>query len=372
MILSILWRTPIADRYWGAQTNNWNGASGWFSDAALTTPAADPTSADDVKFVAGSFTGAGQTLTVNSTAYCKDMDWTGAANTPTFTMNANLNFYGDITLVSLMTYTYVFTDLTASGSGDISITSNGKNIGSDLVLASTFSGTLSLNDDCRVLPSLYPQGGTLNTNGHKLTLGKFLRTDSGLFTFNAGASTIDLLWGTAVDGWRYTGSGMTFNAGSSIIKVVGIAPFSGGGLTYNEVQLNGSAHTISGSNTFSQLNLSSGTTQTITFTDGTTQTIASPSLSGSAGHVHTLRGSSTGGWALAKSGGGTVTADYLNIQYGSTVANGVIWNPGVNSICDANTTGWDFWSLGTGKVSGVNPRSINSISCSQIESVNGV
>ena len=79
--------------------------------------------------------------------------------------------------------------------------------------------------------------------------------------------------------------------------------------------------TISGSNTFAALNGTPATTQTLEFTDGTTQTVTASNLSGSAGHVHTLTGTSTGGWSLAKTGGGTVFADYVNITYSTVPAN---------------------------------------------------
>ena len=119
---------------------------------------------------------------------------------------------------------------------------------------------------------------------------------------------------------------------------------------------------MSGNNTFAELNLPAATTQTITFTDGSTQSFAACALSGDATHTHTLKGSSTGGWTLSKTGGGTVTADYLNIQYGRIAADGAVWNPGTHSVRDANTTGWDFWSFGAGMVNGISPRAINGIS----------
>jgi len=135
------------------------------------------------------------------------------------------------------------------------------------------------------------------------------------------------------------GSNVTVNAGTSTIKVTGTGAFTGAGQTYNAVELNATAHTISGSNTFSSLTLPSGTTQTITFTDGTTQTITTATLSGSAGKIHTLQGSGVAGWNISGTGG---TFDYISVSRSAASVAGD-WIGWYHSTDGGNNTGWVFY-----------------------------
>jgi hypothetical protein len=158
-----------------------------------------------------------------------------------------------------------------------------------------------------------------------------------------GASTINCT------SWELTGSNTSFYPGLSVIKVSGTGHFKGNAQTYNEVQLNGTAHDILTSNAFQRLKLASGTTQTITFTDTTTQTIVKPQsgdLSGSAGHVHTLQGSGAGGWALVKTASGRISFDYLSISRSTVTSNkgANYWYAGplAHSTNGGSNSGWIF------------------------------
>ena len=74
----------MANRYWVGGTGNWSGAAHWSTASGGTGGASVPTSADSVYFDANSFTATGQTVTVDTTSSCLDMDWTGALYNPTF------------------------------------------------------------------------------------------------------------------------------------------------------------------------------------------------------------------------------------------------------------------------------------------------
>ena len=54
-------------------------------------------------FDANSFTVGGQTVTVDETAYCLSIDWSGTTDTPEFAVDNNLIPYGGVTLVAGMT-----------------------------------------------------------------------------------------------------------------------------------------------------------------------------------------------------------------------------------------------------------------------------
>jgi hypothetical protein len=84
---------PESDYYWVGGSGNWTDATNHWatSSGGSTFHTLVPSESDNVIFDANSFSGSGQTVTVNSlTAYCKNMTWTGATNNPTFTNNISL------------------------------------------------------------------------------------------------------------------------------------------------------------------------------------------------------------------------------------------------------------------------------------------
>ena len=318
---------------WTDNTNHWSASSGGAPNASL------PTSADSVFFDASSFTIGSQTVTVDTTANCLDMDWTGATDTPTFAGIFTLNIFGSLTFIAGMIQTYTgLINFKATSSVTITVaqTLAGGNI--------TFNGTGGVF----TLQDVFNRGGTisllrgeLDTNGQAVTCGTFTSSNANVRTLTLGASVI------TCTAWTFTTvTNLTFTANTSTIKVSGTGAFDGGGLTYNDVELNGSAHTISGSNTFATLTLQADTTQTITFTDGTTQTITTPVFTGSTGKVKTLTGSSTGGWIISDAAG-TNDFSYLDISY-STAQGGAVWQALLsnNNTDSGNNSGWIF-SLST-------------------------
>src|SRR5690554_1530296 len=71
--------------YWVGGSGNWNDyATHWATASGGTEFQIQvPSSVDSVYFDANSFTGAGQTVTLNVLGTCATMDWTGVTNTPT-------------------------------------------------------------------------------------------------------------------------------------------------------------------------------------------------------------------------------------------------------------------------------------------------
>jgi len=323
----------MANRYFklAAGNNNWSAIGTWCTLADGSDPGASvPTSADNV-YPSASIA-AGATLTVDATAYCLDMDWTGATNSPTFARgNSNFSANGNITFIAAMVFTGAANAFYLSGTG--TLTTNGLTIQSAIGVNGA-GITVTLLDDFTSTTILYLFEGTLVTGNKTVACATFSILGAGAKVLTSGTSVINC------SGWDYTGTNLTLTANTATIKVTGTGVFTGGGLTYYEVQLNGTAHTISGSNTFTNLILKADTTQTITFTDGTTQTITTPNITGSIGKVKTLQGSSTGGWAISKASG-RVVCDYLSVSY-STASGGAAFYAGGNSTDGGNNTGWMF------------------------------
>ena len=355
-----------------ANTNSiysWSLASGGVAGAAV------PGSGDAVLCDSNSFTATGQTLTVNANFSCLSWDWTGTTNTPALAISNGiaLSVYGDVTFIAGMSTSAGDSGSElkfANTSGTVTLRTN--------TLSLTFSvdrngagGTTQLGDDLNstAVYGLQVNRGIFNCNGHSVTCsGAVYILGSNTRTFNMSGVTVTCGTWTAT-----TTTGLTFTTdASSKIVVTNATTFNGGSLTnYKEVDLNGAGTTtIAGSNTFVSLVLPSATTQTIQFTDGTTQHITTPTLSGSAGHVHTLTGTSTGGWNIVKDGGGTIFADWVTITY-SAASPATTWYYGSNSTY-TSTSGWALCALPTITLSAANPVGSTTATLNgNITSVNG-
>ncbi len=322
-----------------SSVNSWSAASGGQCGASV------PTSADNVYPDANSFTADSQTLTLGATSYCFDMDWTGATNNPTLAFGAQrLYAYGDVTFISAMT-------VTSTTSGQLmfratvanSLTTGGLSLSQLPISVFTGATALNLQDD---LTAYYLQprtGTTLNTNNHALNLVYFTTYNYSGQTINLGSSTINIS-SVGNQGWTNSGTGITLGANTATINISGAGRFDNDNTltgSYYIVNLLGSSHVVSGNNAYAELNLDPAVTQDVAFYDGTTQTVGDSNLSGSAGHIHTLRGSVTGGWTIAKSGGGTIEADYIDLSY-STGSPASTWYYGDNSTDSGNNSGWGF------------------------------
>jgi hypothetical protein len=295
--------------YWIAHTGNWVIASFSSVSAAATNAIVLPDSNTNVYFDAGSFNAGSQTATVSVVATCHNMDWTGATNTPAFAGANGLTIYGDLKFIAGMLQTF------SGGITFASTTAQTVTCGLTLATPITFNGTggqWTLQDTMNIgSQTLTLTAGTLVTNSQIVTTTGIINI-SGSTTrgFNGSGSTVTCATWTAT-----TTTGLTWTA-PTVLTITGATTFNGGSLTYATVNFNGSGTTtIVGSNEYTSFVTPSGTTQQISFTDSSTQTSAGFTLSGSAGHVHTLTGTSTGGWNIAKSGGGTLTVSYCTITY---------------------------------------------------------
>ncbi len=318
----------MADRFWvgdggdwSDNLNHWSAADGGAPNASL------PTSSDNVYFTANSFTIPAQTVTIDATANCLDIDWTGALNTPTltFTTGVILGIYGNCTFINAMVIpTSVITFIVFYGNANHSLTTNGVTINAQYVGSYSGTGTLTLLDDlnCR---TLLLREGVLNTNGKTVTGNTFYSSYTFVRGLFLGGSTLNF---SLIYGWDCSDStNLTLNAGTSTINLnlSSSGTFAGGGQVYNIVNLNGPKYTVSGNNTFAQLNLPAATTQTITVTAGSIQTITSATLSGDATHTHTIVSGTAGTlaqiWATNKTDDYVTYTDILRNYNGVIVAD---------------------------------------------------
>ena len=128
LLLFLLLHTTFAANYfWVGGTGNWSDLTHWATiSGGGVHPSTAPSTSDDVFFDANSFNGAGQTVTVNTAAFCRNITWVGATNTPTFAGSSQLDVYGSYTLISAMTHTRSGATYFKGTSAGNTITSGGK------------------------------------------------------------------------------------------------------------------------------------------------------------------------------------------------------------------------------------------------------
>jgi len=350
-----------SDLYWvhtlgGSGTGSWSNTSCWSATSGGAGGAGVPNSTVNVHFDNMSFNAVGQIVTVDATANCLSMDWTGASNTPTLAMGTNtINIYGNCTFIAVMAQTS-----SAGGTLDIkgvsTITTNGLSLTSGVTVGGA-TVTIQLADALTTSRDFTFTGAstspTFQTNNNTMNVRTFQITGSGAGTktLTLGNSTINIASNVAV-GWDYAGSNLTLTANTAIINIAGAGNFNGGGITtYNTVNLNGTAHTVSGNNTFVNFyrNGTATKTDTLTLTSGSTQTVTGEcGLKGNSATNRLLVQSSTLGSAatIDLSAGGkcktattTQNVDFMDITMSNGAANerDLSAITGLSGDCGGNT-----------------------------------
>jgi hypothetical protein len=249
-------------RYWIGGSGDWNDNTHWSTVSGGASGACVPTVYDNVLFDAGSgFTGASKTVTINNgNAYCRNIDWTGAANAPVWSKSAswNLEAWGDsvilnpaatfnVAYLTLKGATATFMKNTVLGNFDVAIDKPG----SSLTLLNNYTNATS---------AFIISAGSFNAPGLTLNVESIdnsgLGTASGIDISNANITTTS---------WRYSGATAAHalnTAGASLTT----AGFTADGFTYNKVNISGIA-AINGT-------MNNTTIDSLTFTNTSTSSAA--------------------------------------------------------------------------------------------------
>ena len=166
---------PIASRdlYWVGGKGEWMDKNHWSSSSGGPGGECIPTAYDDVFFDANSGFSPDDTVTLNqSIAYCRDMDWTGVANTPVMrnlSGGENLNVYGSLTFVpGMINYFYGEYHFRAMDPGHT--ISCGGQLLRGAVYFEGIGGEWTLQDEFETGSSVYHYNGTLRTNNNTLQI----------------------------------------------------------------------------------------------------------------------------------------------------------------------------------------------------------
>ncbi len=354
--------TTAQTNYWVGGAGNWSTSAEWASSSGGSADSGRvPLPQDNATFDANSFSAGSQTVTADMPRIGKTIVWTGATNTPTWDISASSGgsgiagtMYGSLTLISGMTITADTDDLVFEGRSSYTITSATKTLGD--VTEQMIGGTLTLSDNfiCGGIFTL--NNGTFNANNNNFTAYNTLSSsNSNTRTITMGSGTWTFLsignfWDTS------TTTGLTLTANTSTIKVTSTSnsstSFYGGGKTYNNIWFSRGSSTgsnsLTGSNTFADFKDDGSAAHSILFTAGTTTTVTTFTVSGTAGNLISINSDTTATHALVKSGGGTISSDYLNIQH-SVATPSSTWYAGTHSTDNqANTnagSGWVFTAV---------------------------
>lgn len=334
--------TPAVTRYWvhpatATQTildNNWSASSGGATGASVPLPQ------DTMIFDASSFSAGSETVQIGLAGLRFGiMNWTGATNSPTLSLNTACEPNGSIILISGMTVSGS-SAWSPKGGNTMVITSAGKTL--PAVNIGCFGASFTLGDDT-TFGVITMRAGTFDDGGFNPTLTSI--DFSGVFDASAivmGTGTTWSLNGTGTV-WSAAANNVTFTKGTATIKLINSSAstktFAGGGLTYyNYWNATGSTGiaSITGNNTFNNIKADAG--RTLKFGTGSTNTFASLTATGSLGNTIPITTTSTTFNLVCI--GSNFSTDWNVIDH--CAFSGATWHAGANSTDAGNNSGIIF------------------------------
>jgi hypothetical protein len=270
--------------------------------------------------------------TITSGSWFKALNFTGTTSTiPTAIVNVDT-----LTLATGGTYTGLTPLFTRTQTWTPQFSKQLAGIG---VNAPEVTLTLEATQTYAANSTLYVNAGTLNLNSTAQTFANFVSTGTGTRSITGGGSiTISNNW-TVSSGSGFTGSDYTIYMANSAAKT-----FAGGGGAYGTIiQKTPSTLTITGSNTFADMQISSSITAsptTLTFEAGSTTTLDKFSVTGAnSSSKVTLNSSSPGTQFYLRKPTGTAKGNYLTIQDSNALA-AFFAKLGFTNL--GNNKGWNF------------------------------
>ncbi|MBL7793871.1 MAG: hypothetical protein JNK77_16200, partial [Saprospiraceae bacterium] len=364
--------------YWVNGSGNWSDISHWEDEFGVGNQC-PPTALDNVFFDQNSGLSGGGTITIDVTATCKNLDFTGTTGNPLLLFNNSLSVYGSLTLVTDMQLALPNWVFGSTGPGR-TITSGGHNLGSVQFLG--IGGVWTFQDP---LEADYVNHGygTIFTNNHSVTTGNWQRYDPEAFNpyteLFLGSSTLTITSpGTqvvlfyAIGKCHSENADLIFEHGGTLVaedgvtfhnisfldpnyqgflnegNVTGKLLFEGYGAIYYfgphiiheaEFQQDGAFY---GASTFDILRLTPG--KSYLFNSNTTQTITSCGLLDAVGtSSDPIQMSSTnpGEAAIIEKNGIRLCVDWVNMSDIHKSGTAPFF-AGANSTDGGNNAGWNF------------------------------
>jgi len=360
----ITFTTP-ADKFYVGNTANWNGTVWALTSGGAAGANNFPLPQDTAKLDANSFSANGQTLTINGAFRLPSIVASGTDQTYIVACTSSPTFYGDITLDANAANSGVGS-FTFVGRTTQTVTSAGKaftseielnSIGGTLVLSDAYSqttagtaftltkGTFDLNGQTATVPLFNSNNSNIRTLKSSQNGGKIATTSTSTGTPFMIATTTNLTVDRDSGTWTIEVGGNTTNVRTMNLGVGKTWP----AITFTNTTASGGLDIVSsGTATVIKSLAVSTPPQTIRRTAGTTITVEDDNgfPSGTLGNLVTIGSITASSHTWAKSGGGTISSDYLSISR-STATPGSTWYAGANSTDGLNNSGWLFSAPGS-------------------------
>jgi len=269
-------------RYWIGGAGDWNDNSHWSTVNGGTGGACIPTVYDDVYFTAASgFTTASKTVTINNgNAYARNVNWTGAANSPVWIKAVawNLEAWGDSIILNPAA-TFTVSPLTLKGA-NATYLKNSVSGNFDVRIDKPGGSLTMLNNYSNTATDILINTGTFNAP--LLTLSLSSIDNSGL----ANPSAININGATVTTSalWRYSGTVTqhTLNATNATIST---PVFTANGLSYDNVNVSGvlNSNATLSNTTINRLTFTNSSSTSAIGVSGTNNTIGTLEFKGSGG-----------------------------------------------------------------------------------------
>jgi len=373
--------------YWVGGTGNWSDPNRWALSSGGSGPNCPPNFQDDIFFDQNSFSAAGQTVSIDINASCRNMTWNLVNNPILAGASTNTTrIYGSLSFSPTMTLTYngeVYFEATSTGK---TITMAGKSF-SQYIYFNGAGGEWSLLDAFQSSSWVNLVRGTLNTNSNSVNAGAFYASASNPFTLNLGSSLVTLTGSTWA--WWINNAQFVLNAGTSTIRLSSTGSpdiryannlnfynveftsanttaniISSSNSTFNQVIFYGNGN-INGSHSYNNLQFTAG--KLYQFQSNATQTVLNLTASGTCTSNITLKSLTAGTQTTIQKTNGTLNLAYLQLQ-DMRATGGAQFNV-VNAVDLGNNVGWNiqtaaprqlYWIGGTGNWSDASHWSLSS------------
>jgi gliding motility-associated-like protein len=238
-----------ADYHWIGGSGNWSDLNHWATTSGGSIhPLIVPSPFDDVFFDGNSGFVAGDVVTIDVPAFCKDMDWTGALNSPQLTSTQvlgqdYLKIYGSLTLISNMDFQYgQDIEFLSTNKGNI-ITTGGQYITNNVIF-NGISGSWYLQDSMSVDTFILVEGSFFS-NSNSIRVGNFSAANNSLTVDTLDLFHSDIYFHPVSNVSNYQSLSSRIEGGTG----------SGGGTSGSSLSITGGADFIIEADTISNLSI---------------------------------------------------------------------------------------------------------------------
>ena len=343
----ITFDTPVT-RYWVGNGGNATSTTKWSTTSGGSSGASTPLPQDTARVDANSISSGSQTITLDQ-ARIGNWDTTGVTNSPAFTISATSFFYGDMIMTSGLGTVTTGNQTIRGRTQTVHLAGGGKSYSGNLTFDTLSTNTVQLTGAIATTGTITHTSGTLDFNGFTSSSTTFNTSNSNTRALTSGTSGGPIVTSTGTVFTAATATNLTVNFTGGLIKITDTSTtaktFSGGGKTWGNIWWDCGTGTGNldnvGSNTFSDYKVTNSN-HTLRFTAGTTTTVTTFTANGTGSGTKLTIGSITAsGHTLTKSGGGTISCDYLSISR-STATPATTWYAGANSTDGGSNSGWIF------------------------------